>query len=166
MNYKVTFFLAACSAIRIASYAAPRTSQSIRPFSGIQLQLQNEKYQLIQPKLLQIAPLPSLTTERSLTKFSLNRGKRKTVKAVLKRFKRLDWGGWIRTRTGRHKKLFKKSQPLKKRLREHVFVNSTQSWLLDSMVCKFWRRPKYYIDDPYTPYHTKDYFTTSRPPKF
>lgn len=157
-------FLAARSAIRITSYVSPtqRTSQIIRKFSGFQ----QDKYKLIQPKLLEVAPLPSVTTERSLTKFSLNKGKRKTVKAVLKRFKRLDWGGWIRTRTGRHKKLFKKSNALKKRLREHVLVNSTQAWLLDSMVCKFWRRPKHYIDDPYTPYHTKDYFTTSRPPKF
>lgn len=99
---------------------------------------------------------------RNLTKFSLQKGKRKAVRAVLKRFKRLDWGGWIRTRCGRHKKLWRKSPALKKRLREHVLVNATQSWLLDKMVTKYWRRPKYYINDPYTPYHKRETFFTTR----
>ncbi|KAH8256478.1 hypothetical protein KR032_010912, partial [Drosophila birchii] len=98
---------------------------------------------------------------RSVTKFSLIKGKRKTVKAVLKRFKRLEWGAWIRTHSGRQKKLFKKSGALKRRLRQHVFTNATQSWLLDKMVTSYWRRPKHYINDPYRPYHTRDeYFAT------
>lgn len=99
---------------------------------------------------------------RTVTKFSLKKGKRKSVKAVLKRFKRLDWGGWIRTRTGRNKKLWKKSKNLKRRLRQHVLVNGTQSWLLDKMVTQYWRRPKYYIDDPYRPYHQRDYYFATR----
>lgn len=99
---------------------------------------------------------------RSLTKFSLKKGKRKTCKPVLKRFMRLDWGGWIRTRQGRHKKMWKKTASLKRRLRQHVLVNGTQSWLLDKMVTKFWRRPKYYVDDPYRPYHSRDEFFATR----
>ncbi len=98
---------------------------------------------------------------RNVTKFSLQKGKRKSVGPVLKRFKRLDWGGWIRTRCGRHKKLWRKSAPLKKRLKQHVLVNGTQSWLLDKMVTKFWRRPKYYINDPYAPYHKRESFVTT-----
>ncbi|KAH8293589.1 hypothetical protein KR054_001816, partial [Drosophila jambulina] len=98
---------------------------------------------------------------RSVTKFSLIKGKRKTVKAVLKRFKRLEWGAWIRTHSGRQKKLFKKSGALRRRLKQHVFTNATQSWLLDKMVTSYWRRPKHYINDPYRPYHSRDeYFAT------
>lgn len=98
---------------------------------------------------------------RSVTKFSLIKGKRKSVKAVLKRFKRLDWGAWIRTHSGRQKKLFKKSAELRRRLRQHVFTNATQSWLLDKMVTSYWRRPRHYVDDPYSPYHKRDeYFAT------
>ncbi|TDG52280.1 hypothetical protein AWZ03_001110 [Drosophila navojoa] len=112
------------------------------------------------PTLLQPAVLDALPT-RSVTKFSLIKGKRKSVKAVLKRFKRLDWGAWIRTHSGRHKKMFKKSPELRRRLRQHVFTNATQSWLLDKMVTSYWRRPKHYIDDPYAPYHKRDeYFAT------
>ncbi|XP_034485301.1 39S ribosomal protein L35, mitochondrial [Drosophila innubila] len=112
------------------------------------------------PMLLQLPALTALPA-RSVTKFSLIKGKRKTVKAVLKRFKRLDWGAWIRTHSGRHKKLFKKSNELKRRLRQHVLTNANQSWLLDKMVTSYWRRPKHYIDDPYAPYHKRDeYFAT------
>lgn len=106
---------------------------------------------------------PCLSSQtRSLTKFSLRKGKRKTVKAVIKRFKRLDWGGWIRTHSGRHKKMWKKSGALKRRLRQHIFVNATQSWLLDKMVTRYWRRPKHYIDDPYAPYHKRNEHPNTR----
>lgn len=104
----------------------------------------------------------SVESQRSLTKFSLQSGKRKTVKAVLKRFYRLDWGIWIHGKCGRNKKLYKKSASRKRRLRQHVFTNATQSWLLDSMVTRYWRKPKYYVDDPYEPYHKREEFAYTR----
>ncbi|KAL1138063.1 hypothetical protein AAG570_009758, partial [Ranatra chinensis] len=100
--------------------------------------------------------------KRGLTKFSLRKGKRKTVKAVLKRFYRLNWGIWIRTKCGRNKKLHTKSANRKRRLRQHVFTNATQSTLLDKMVTSYWRKPKYYIDDPYEPYHQREEFSITR----
>ncbi|XP_076301061.1 large ribosomal subunit protein bL35m-like [Lasioglossum baleicum] len=105
---------------------------------------------------------PSLTPVRTITKFSRRKGKRKTCKAVLKRFYRLNWGMWIRTKAGRHSKLWKKKESRKRRLRQHVFTNATQSFLLDKMVTKYWRRPHYYPEDPYNPYHTRDEFPYSR----
>ncbi|EFN82539.1 39S ribosomal protein L35, mitochondrial [Harpegnathos saltator] len=99
---------------------------------------------------------------RTVIKFSLTKGKRKTVKAVIKRFYRLNWGIWIRTKSGRHKHLWRKSAARKKRLREHVFVNATQSSLLDKMVTKYWRRPRFYVDDPYNPYHNREEFFITR----
>ena len=108
------------------------------------------------------APLLQTQPSRTVIKFSLRKGKRKTVKAVIKRFKRLDWGGWIRTLSGRHKKMWRKKANRKRRLRQHVLVNATQSTLLDKMVTKYWKRPRYYIDDPYTPYHTREEFVYTR----
>ena len=126
----------------------------------------NFSYLIQNTSILRIASNITKTQSRSVTKFSLRSGKRKTLKAPLKRFYRLDWGGWIRTRSGRNKKLWKKSHNLKRRLRQHVLVNSTQSWMLDKMVTKYWRRPKYYVDDPYRPYHTREeYFATQKKPK-
>lgn len=142
--------------------------QQIRSFSGITIQSNYILPVLQQPTLLQrLQPTIVPQQTRTVTKFSLGKGKRKSVHAVLKRFKRLHWGGWIRTRCGRHKKLWKKSAALKRRLRQHVFVNGHQANLLDKMVTKFWKKPKYYIDDPYAPYHTRDeYWTTKSPSKF
>ncbi|XP_059610665.1 large ribosomal subunit protein bL35m [Phlebotomus argentipes] len=110
------------------------------------------------PGILAIGQAITAPQTRSLTKFSMQSGKRKSVKAVLKRFYRLDWGEWIRTRTGRHKHLWRKSAKAKRRLRQHVFVNSTQAYLLDKMVTKFWRMPKFYVNDPYRPYHSREEF--------
>lgn len=112
------------------------------------------------PKFLQFVNNQTIDLQqpnRTVIKFSWKKGKRKSVKCVLRRFKRLHWGGWIRTRCGRQKKMFKKSQEQKRRLRQHVLVNSTQAWLLDSMVGPYWRKPRHYIDDPYEPYHEREF---------
>lgn len=101
---------------------------------------------------------------RTVTTCSMRKGKRKSCRAVWQRFKRLHWGGWIRTRCGRHKKMHKKSGNLKHRLRQHVFVNATQSQLLDKMVTNFWKRPKYYIDDLYEPYHERSFYLARKKP--
>ncbi|XP_076678513.1 mitochondrial ribosomal protein L35 [Andrena cerasifolii] len=106
--------------------------------------------------------LPVATPVRTVTKFSLKKGKRKSVKTVLKRFYRLNWGIWIRTRAGRDRRLWTKSATRKRRLRQHVFCNATQSTLLDKMVTKYWKRPHYYVDDPYTPYHKREEFPFTR----
>ncbi|KAM7361739.1 mitochondrial ribosomal protein L35 isoform 1-T1 [Cochliomyia hominivorax] len=169
------------SALRGASYATNLASATVMR-SSLAVPIQKALYSSLQsfngqtfPKLY--TPLAAnsnllqsslskqnlqLQTSRDLTKFSLNKGKRKSVKAVIKRFRRLDWGCWIRTHTGRHKKLFKKSSALKRRLRQHIFTNSTQSWLLDQMVGKYWRRPRNWIDDPYAPYNKRDEFFATK----
>ncbi|KFB52315.1 AGAP011635-PA-like protein [Anopheles sinensis] len=120
---------------------------------------------LVSPHLLDcMQTIPTLQSQpsRTVIKFSMRKGKRKTVKAVVKRFKRLDWGGWIRTLSGRNKKLWRKRSNRKRRLRQHVLVNATQATLLDKMVTKYWKRPRHYIDDPYAPYHTREEFVHTR----
>lgn len=105
-------------------------------------------------------------TSRTVTKFSYRKGRRKAVKVVLKKFYRLNWGGWIRTKCGRNKKLWKKTSARKRRLRQHVLCNATQSRLLDKMVGSYWRKPKYYVDDPYNPYHSREEFVyTAKKPR-
>uniref|UniRef100_A0A1B6EI79 Large ribosomal subunit protein bL35m n=1 Tax=Cuerna arida TaxID=1464854 RepID=A0A1B6EI79_9HEMI len=111
--------------------------------------------------LLQPSPV-LVDTVRTNIKFSLTKGKRKTVKVVLKKFYRLNWGCWIHAKCGRHKRLYKKSAGRRRRLQYHVFCNATQSWLLDKMVTRYWRKPKYYVDDPYEPYHTREEFRLTR----
>lgn len=123
------------------------------------------KFKLTQPNgnLLEVFPAGNTGNQtRSVTKFSLSKGKRKTVEVVLRKFYRLNWGIWIRGKCGREKRLYTKSARRKRRLRQHVFCNAKQSWLLDSMVTKYWRKPKYYVDDPYEPYHTREEYPKTR----
>ncbi|XP_037754220.1 39S ribosomal protein L35, mitochondrial isoform X3 [Chelonia mydas] len=77
---------------------------------------------------------------RTLTYYSLRKGKRKSVKSVVYRFLRLHCGLWLRKKAGYKKKLWKKSIRQKRRLREQVFCNKTQSKLLDKMTTSFWKR--------------------------
>ncbi|XP_017794771.1 PREDICTED: 39S ribosomal protein L35, mitochondrial [Habropoda laboriosa] len=107
--------------------------------------------------------LPTTTSVRTLTKFSRQKGKRASVKAVIDRFYRLNNRGiWIRTRTARNRKLWKKSARKRHKLKQHVFCNASQSALLDKMVTRYWKRRHYYVDDPYNPYHLREEFPFTR----
>lgn len=108
--------------------------------------------------LNRVAPLlPSILKPpvRALTYCSTQKGKRKTVKAVIYRFLRLHSGLWLRRKAGYKKKLWKKTAARKRRLREFVFCNKTQSRLLDKMTTSFWKRRNWYVDDPYQKYHDR-----------
>ncbi|XP_073467065.1 large ribosomal subunit protein bL35m [Aquarana catesbeiana] len=108
--------------------------------------------------LSRVSPLlPSILQQpsRPVTYFGVRKGKRKSVKAVVERFMRLHCGLWIRRKAGYKKKLWKKRAARKKRLREIVFCNKTQSKLLDKMTTSFWKRRNWYIDDPYQKYHDR-----------
>ncbi|XP_015718082.1 39S ribosomal protein L35, mitochondrial isoform X1 [Coturnix japonica] len=108
--------------------------------------------------VLRLTPLlPNILQQptRPVTYYGLRKGKRKTVKAVVKRFLRLHCGLWVRRKSGYKKKLWKKSTAQKKRLREFVLCNRTQSKLLDKMTTSFWKRRNWYVDDPYQKYHDR-----------
>ncbi|XP_036895015.1 39S ribosomal protein L35, mitochondrial [Sturnira hondurensis] len=105
----------------------------------------------VAPSLPNVLRLPV----RTVTYFSSRKGKRKTVKAVIYRFLRLHSGLWVRRKAGYKKKLWKKTVERKRRLREFVFCNKTQSKLLDKMTTSFWKRRNWYADDPYQQYHDR-----------
>lgn len=88
-------------------------------------------------------------------KYNKTEGKPESNQDVLKRFKRLNSGLWIRTRAGRKKKLWTKYSQQKYRLRQHVICNTQQSNLLDKMVTKEWKKKTYFVDDPYEPYQKR-----------
>ncbi|MBW01245.1 39S ribosomal protein L35, mitochondrial, partial [Eschrichtius robustus] len=92
---------------------------------------------------------------RTVTYYSSRKGKRKTVKAAVYRFLRLHSGLWLRRKAGYKKKLWKKTVARKRRLREFVFCNKTQSKLLDKMTTSFWKRRNWYADDLYQKYHDR-----------
>ncbi|KAL3313783.1 mitochondrial 54S ribosomal protein YmL35 [Cichlidogyrus casuarinus] len=77
------------------------------------------------------------------------------VQNVIDRFKRLRWGAYIHARAGRHKHIYRKSDRHRVKLGEHIITNWPVSYLLDNMTNEHFRRPRYYPDDIYEPYHTR-----------
>ncbi|KAJ8372365.1 hypothetical protein AAFF_G00289980 [Aldrovandia affinis] len=133
------------------SPAAPSPAPPLRSPASLHLQPRYAVLHSLQPLL------PGLTRQpiRSLTYYSLKYGKRKTVKSVVKRFLRLHCGLWLRRRAGYKKKLWKKMPARRRRLRQHVFCNGTQTKLLDKMSTSFWKRRNWYANDPYQKYHDR-----------
>ncbi|KAK3590146.1 hypothetical protein CHS0354_041201 [Potamilus streckersoni] len=109
--------------------------------------------------------LPFINSIRTKVRFSRRKGKPANIRAVTHRFFRLDWGAWIRPRAGRYKKVYKQSPDQKRELRQHVFCNRTQCKLLDKMTTKFWKRKRFYVDDPYEPYQKRVNLSTYFPEK-
>ncbi|XP_039897197.1 39S ribosomal protein L35, mitochondrial [Simochromis diagramma] len=127
--------------------------------AAVRAPLQGTMWQTPRYNILQrvSALVPSLTQQpsRSLTYYSVKKGKRKSIKSVTDRFMRLHCGLWIRRKAGYKKKLWKKKPARRKRLREIVFCSKTQCKLLDKMTTSFWKRRNWYVDDPYLKYHDR-----------
>ena len=101
-----------------------------------------------------------------MVRYSRRKGQPKTVKAIVSRFYRLDWGIYIRTRAGRHKKKWKKPDWIIERGKYHVFCNKQQSRMFDKMVTKEWKRKRHYLDDPYERYNRRFGMKEEVAPKF
>ncbi|GAB6031579.1 hypothetical protein CHUAL_009344 [Chamberlinius hualienensis] len=123
-----------------------------------QIALTAYKPGLLQSVLGRTSFLPSVACGqqvRNMIMFSKRKCKKKTVKAVVNRFFRLQWGGWVRPRYGRDKRLWQKGWKRRQRDRQHYLVNSRYSRLFNMMTSDFYKKPTYYIDDIYEPYHKR-----------
>ncbi|XP_032090641.1 39S ribosomal protein L35, mitochondrial [Thamnophis elegans] len=147
--YRLSSFHISQSQISTSSIKKPFLSLA-SPSSGLSFSITNRVAPLLQNILHQQV--------RTVISFSLRKGKRKTVKPVIKRFLRLHCGLWLRRRAGYKKKVWKKKANRMKRLREHVFCNKAQSKMLDKMTTSFWKRRTWYANDPYQKYHDRTNF--------
>jgi len=84
-------------------------------------------------------------------------GKRTSLKAVELRFKRLDWGAWIRPRAGRNKKIWKKSTMQLRAGEKHVFCVAYHKRRFDRAVLQNIKEVRYIPDDPYKVYNDMSY---------
>jgi len=92
-----------------------------------------------------------------VTLFDINDGKRKSLSAVVMRFKRLDWGAWIRPKAGRNKKLWKKSLRQQVVNERHVFCKSYHKRRFDRAVSSDIKEIRHIPDDPYKVYNDMSY---------
>jgi hypothetical protein len=80
-------------------------------------------------------------------------GKRKPLKAVELRFKRLDWGMWIRPRAGRDKKHWKKDTHRQRMGQKHLFCATYHNRRFDRAVMSELKEQRHIPDDPYKVYN-------------
>lgn len=97
----------------------------------------------------------NLQQQRNVIYFTHSQGKFRSNKAVLRRFYRLNWGAWIRPRAGRHKHLWRKPYYLRWWAKQHVFCTDEQNKVLEQMVSARYKKPTYFVDDPYEPYQKR-----------
>lgn len=71
---------------------------------------------------------------RTITYYSRRKGKRKTVKAVIRRFRRTGSGKWKRWQAGKNHFNSKKTSKRRSRLRRYVICNKQQTKMLNKMV--------------------------------
>ena len=75
-----------------------------------------------------------LVQQRSVVTFSKRRGKKKTVKAVAKRFKRTGSGKLKYWKSGKNHKMYRKSKRSRRELRKPCYVTKTQLKTLNKML--------------------------------
>ena len=113
----------------------------------------NSKFILFRP-LLQPSTLPQHATQvRTKIYYNRNSGGPRPVKAAMYRFFRLHNGMWIRVQAKRSRKKWAKSPSHHERLQRHLLCNRQQCQMLDKMATEYYKKPKFYVDDPYEPYH-------------
>jgi len=92
-----------------------------------------------------------------VTLYSPKDGKRTSLKAVELRFKRLDWGMWIRTRAGRNKKHWKKCVSQLRKAEKHFFCVPYHIRRFDLAVKSDLKDVRHIPDDPYKVYNDMSY---------
>lgn len=80
-------------------------------------------------------------------------GKREALKAAEDRYKRLDWGIYIRTRVGKDNKRWKQTDRRKWRREQHIFVVQDFNKKLDRMFANETKRARFIPDDPFEKYN-------------
>ncbi|CAG2169728.1 unnamed protein product [Oppiella nova] len=100
----------------------------------------------------------AMMAKRCVIYCSHSSGRFKTNRAVVQRFYRLNWGAWIRPRAGRAKHLWSKPYHIKWWAKQHVFCTDEHNKVLDQMVGAYYKRPTYFVDDPYEPYQKRHDF--------
>lgn len=85
--------------------------------------------------------------------YDLHDGERKSLPAVVARFKRLDWGAWVRPRAGRAKKRWKKTTKQLVDNEKHVFCKNFHKRRFDRAVTMEIKEQRHIPEDPYKVYN-------------
>lgn len=82
-------------------------------------------------------------------------GERTSDPDALIRFFRLHWGGWIHTKPGRRRALWKKQWDRQWWGRQHTMCSDDQCDALEKMITPEYKKARHFVNDPYKPYHKR-----------
>lgn len=100
---------------------------------------------------------PLVQSVRTVVRYDITSGRKQTVEDVPARFYRLANGLWLRAIAGRERKMWKKHRKRRRRNKQFIFCNKTQSKMLDRMVTMEYKTRKYYPDDPLQQFQERNY---------
>jgi hypothetical protein len=90
--------------------------------------------------------------------YNFDQGLRETDPDAVRRFYRLHWGGWIRTKGGRRTKLWYKPGEDHWWMRQHIFLSDDQALAMERMITPEYKKERHFVDDIYKAYHKRHYF--------
>ena len=90
--------------------------------------------------------------------YNPNDGRRESYPLAHERFKRLDWGMYIRPRAGRAKKHWKKPAENLWKLEQHIFCAPFHVRRLERMFAPEMKEPRFIPNDPYLKYNRLSYY--------
>ena len=111
------------------------------------------KRDLDRPKCVFGESMPKILIYRNF-----DQGKRESDPDAARRFYRLHWGGWIRPKAGRRKKLWMKPGEEHWWMRQHIFCSDDQALALEQLLTPEIKKERHFVDDIYAPYHKRHYF--------
>jgi len=80
-------------------------------------------------------------------------GKRQILYSAVERYKRLDWGMYVGTKTGRYNKRWKKWDSTNWSKEQHMFMDRESNLVLERMFSHDIKLPRYIPDDPWQKYN-------------
>uniref|UniRef100_A0A0K2TP00 39S ribosomal protein L35, mitochondriallike [Ceratitis capitata] n=1 Tax=Lepeophtheirus salmonis TaxID=72036 RepID=A0A0K2TP00_LEPSM len=95
--------------------------------------------------------------DRGIQLYNETNGERTKLKDAEDRFKRLDWGMYIRTRAGRSTKLHKISPGERWNLQQHVFTARWHTRDLNKMMDNSTKKIRHFPEDIYDKYNKMDF---------
>ncbi|RWS14861.1 39S ribosomal protein L35: mitochondrial-like protein [Dinothrombium tinctorium] len=123
--------------------------------------IQNEKLKYATLNITTGGGLPNIKLNiqsRTVIYYGRQDGRRKNAVGAVTRFYRLNWGAWLYVLPGRRSDKWRKSWWRLYYERQHYILGREKSLQLEKMITPIFKKPKYFIDDPYEPYQKRHNF--------
>ncbi|RWS26257.1 39S ribosomal protein L35-like protein [Leptotrombidium deliense] len=104
---------------------------------------------------LKCAQQTCIVPSRSVIYYDFHNSRRRSVTAAIQRFHRLNWGGWVYMLPGGRKKVWRKSWWRRWYDRQYYLLSPKQSWEMEQLMTPRYKKPKYFVDDPFEPYQKR-----------